>query len=61
MVETVHSISVSDPIVMANYFSCGMRMEISMKGIPNPIVMEEICVYQVEDSKIELELRVNGE
>src|SRR5688500_18513441 len=32
MVETMHSISVSDPLVATGSFACTMQMDVSMKG-----------------------------
>lgn len=52
MTEAVHSNEVSDPVVADNFFSCSMKMNVTFKGAPGPIVMEEICLYQVQDGKI---------
>ncbi len=51
-VEAVHSSTVSDPIVADNFFSCVMAMNITFKGAPGPIDMEEICLYHVADGKV---------
>ena len=51
MVEEVHGVEVSDPIVAGDHFSCSMTMDITMKGAPrmkNP----ELCMYKVQDGKI---------
>lgn len=52
MLEAMHSTTVTDPIVAGNHFSCGMLMNVTMKGAPGPIDMNEICVYTVEDGKV---------
>ena len=51
-IETVNSSTITDPIVADNIFSCGMLMNVNMKGVPVPIDMNEICVYTVADGKI---------
>lgn len=51
MIETVHALSVSDPVVAANSFACRMAMDVTMKGQPR-MQMSEICVYRVRDGKI---------
>jgi hypothetical protein len=48
-------VSISDPVVAENFFSINMLMHVDMKGVPHPIDMDEICVYQVKDGKIVLE------
>jgi hypothetical protein len=51
MVETMHSLHVSDPIVAANSFACTMTMDVTMKG-QGRMQMAELCVYDVKDGKI---------
>ena len=51
MVEKMHSITVSDPIVAGNSFACTMRMDMTMKG-QGRMDMGEVCVYEVKDGKI---------
>ncbi|GAA3636717.1 nuclear transport factor 2 family protein [Flavivirga jejuensis] len=51
MVEEVHSMEVSDPLVADKFFSCSMKMDVTFKGAPR-ISMDEVCVYTVEDGKI---------
>ena len=51
-IEKVNSSVVTDPIVAENFFSCGMLMNVNMNGVPMPIDMDEVCVYQVRDGKI---------
>src|SRR5687767_9388125 len=51
MVEKMHSMSVSDPIVAASSFACVMQMDVTMKG-QDRTDMSEVCVYQVKDGKV---------
>ena len=50
--EKVNTSLVTDPIVAENFFSCAMLMNVVMKGIPQAIDMNEICVYTVSQGKI---------
>ena len=52
MIEKTYKSSISDPIVAENFFSFGMYMNVQMKGVPVPIDMDEVCVYNVKDGKI---------
>ena len=51
MVEKVHKITVSEPLVAANSFAFVLGLDITMKerGRMNS---PELCVYQVKDGKI---------
>ena len=51
MVEKVHSISVSDPLVANESFACTMKMDMVMKG-QGRMNMAELCIYKVKDGKI---------
>jgi hypothetical protein len=51
MIETLHSITVSEPVVAGNAFACSMRLDITMKG-QGRMDMAELCVYQVRDGRI---------
>ncbi|EAY25119.1 nuclear transport factor 2 family protein [Microscilla marina] len=51
MVEEMHGMEVSDPIVADNFFSCTMKMDVTLKGMPRNH-MEEVCLYHVKDGKI---------
>jgi hypothetical protein len=51
MVEAMHSLSISEPLVAGNTFACTMRMDMTMKG-QGRMDMAELCVYQVKDGKI---------
>lgn len=54
MVEQVHSVSVSEPVVSANSFACTLSMDVTMKG-KGRMNMAELCVYEVKDGKITAE------
>ena len=54
MVETMHSLKVSEPIVAGNSFACTMHLDLTMRG-QGRMQMAEICVYTVKDGKIVLE------
>ena len=51
MVETTHSINISEPLVAANSIAFSLEMDITMKGRPRE-TMKELCVYKVKDGKI---------
>ena len=51
MVEQLHSIEVTEPLVAGNAFTCVMKMDVTMKG-QGRMQMAEICVYEVKDGKI---------
>src|SRR5688572_2169918 len=51
MVETMHSIKVSEPLVAGQSFACTMTLDMTMKGRPRE-TMTELCVYEVRDGKI---------
>ncbi|HEY5551781.1 MAG TPA: nuclear transport factor 2 family protein [Opitutaceae bacterium] len=51
MVEEMHSLSVSDPLVAPSSFASTMTMDITMKG-QGRMQMAELCVYEVKDGKI---------
>src|SRR4051812_19741626 len=51
MIETTYSVTVSEPLVVANTFVCTMTMDVKMKG-QERMKMSEICLYQVKDGKI---------
>lgn len=52
MIDKMNTSVVTDPIVAENFFSCGMLMNVQMKGVPVAIDMDEVCVYNVLDGKI---------
>jgi hypothetical protein len=51
MVETMHSQTVSEPLVADDSFAFKMTMDVTMKG-QGRMKMSEICVYVVKDGKI---------
>ena len=51
LVETMHAISVSDPVVADESFACTMQIDVTMKG-QGRMNMKELCVYEVKDGKI---------
>lgn len=53
-VETIHSMTVGDPIVAGNWFALAMALDITMKGAGR-MQIEEICLYHVKNGKIERE------
>ena len=50
-VETMHELTVFDPVVAATYFSVAMRMDMTLRG-PGRRNVHEICVYHVVDGKV---------
>jgi len=51
IVDTVHGITISDPVVAGNAFAISLNMDVTMKG-QNRAPMAEICLYKVKDGKI---------
>ena len=51
MLEEVHKMEVSDPIIAGDYISLMMDNDITMKG-QGRIQGKEIAVYEVNDGKI---------
>lgn len=51
MVEIVHSIETSEPVVAGNSLAFTLAMDITMKG-QGRMKAPELCVYQVKDGKI---------
>ena len=51
MLEKMHSLTVSEPLVGTNSFALTMRMDATMKERGH-MDMTELCVYQVKDGKI---------
>ena len=51
LVEKMHSIEVSEPIVATNSFAFTITMDVTMKG-QERMKMPELCVYLVKDGKI---------
>ncbi len=53
-VEQFHGAIISEPIVTANFFSCVMDVDTTMKGIGR-MQLNEIAVFEVKDGKIVFE------
>jgi hypothetical protein len=51
MIEKMHSISISSPVVAGEVFACAMTVDADMKG-RGRTKMAEICVYETKDNKI---------
>jgi hypothetical protein len=51
MVEKMNSISVSEPICAGNSFALTLILDAVMKE-KGPMLMTELCVYQIKDGKI---------
>jgi hypothetical protein len=51
MVETMHSIEVSEPLVAGNSLAFTLTLDMTMKG-QGRMKMPELCLYQVKDGKI---------
>ncbi len=51
MVETMHKIEISEPVIAESSFAVSMKLEITVKK-QGHMDMSELCVYQVKDGKI---------
>lgn len=51
MVEQMHDMKVSEPVIATGSFAITMYMDVSMKG-GHKMDMTELCVYQTKDGKI---------
>ena len=51
MVEEFHGVEVSDPIVADNFFSIGMKIDVTYKGAARAS-LDEVCLYKVNDGKV---------
>ena len=54
MVEKVHSIETSEPMVAGNSIALRMGMDITMKG-KGRMNSPELCVYQVKEKSCEMQ------
>lgn len=50
-IEEMHGGYVTDLVVAGNFISCGMGMDVTMKGVGR-MQMDEIAIYEVKDGKI---------
>jgi hypothetical protein len=51
MIEQVHSISISDPLVAGNSFAYAMNLDVTIKG-HGRMKLDELCIYEVKAGKI---------
>lgn len=51
MVQTMHNLEVSPPLIAAQSFAVTMRLDVTMKERGH-MDMTEICLYKVQDGKI---------
>ena len=51
MIEKMHALTVSAPLVADNSFVCAMSLDVTMKGQAR-MKMSELCVYEVKEGKI---------
>lgn len=51
MVQQVHSIAVSEPLVAGDSFVCTLVMDATMQG-RGRVNMAELCVYETKDGKV---------
>ena len=51
MVQQVHAVAVSDPLVAGSSFACAMRLDVTLKG-HGRLTLDELCIYEVKDGKI---------
>ncbi|TDW96217.1 nuclear transport factor 2 family protein [Dinghuibacter silviterrae] len=54
MVESLHGVAISTPLVTGNSIAFVLDMDVTMKGRPRER-MSELCVYTVKDGKITAE------
>lgn len=50
MVEKMHELAVSDPLIAGNTIAFTMYLDVTMRGERSK--SDELCVYQVKDGKI---------
>lgn len=51
LIEQVHAIAISDPLVAASSFACAMQLDVTVRG-HGRMILDELCVYVVKDGKI---------
>jgi hypothetical protein len=51
MIEQVHSITVSDPLVAGSSFVCALQLDLTIKE-HGRMTLDELCIYEVKDGKI---------
>lgn len=51
LIEQVHAMTFSEPLVAGQAFACAMKLDLTIKG-RGRMSVEELGIYQVEDGKI---------
>ena len=51
MIEEVHALTISDPLVAGSSFAVAMHLDVTLKG-HGRLKMDELCIYEVEGEKI---------
>jgi hypothetical protein len=51
MVDEMHGLEVSEPLIADGYFGCTMTLDYTFKGMPR-MKNSELCIYKVEGGKI---------
>jgi limonene-1,2-epoxide hydrolase len=51
LIEQVHALEISDPLVATDSFACTMRLDLTIKG-HGRINLLELCTYDVAGGKI---------
>jgi hypothetical protein len=51
MIEQVHGLVVSEPLVAGSSFACAMQLDLTIKG-HGRMTLDELCIYEVKDGKI---------
>jgi hypothetical protein len=51
MIEQVHALAISDPLVAGSSFACAMQLDVTVKG-HGRMSMDELCIYEVKGGKI---------
>jgi hypothetical protein len=51
MIDQVHSVSMSDPLVAGDSFACAMHLDMTIKG-HGRMTVDELCIYEVADGKV---------
>jgi len=51
MIEQVHALTLSEPLVEGSSFAFAMQLDVTIKG-HGRMKMDELCIYEVKDGKI---------
>jgi hypothetical protein len=51
LIEQVHALSISDPLLAGDAFACAMQLELTLKG-HGRIKLDELCIYEVKNGKV---------